>query len=71
MARVVKFPMPYDAVVRFECPNGHRAGWEIMATQHHGGGCFMTLVCRGRDCSYATTGEFIVNTNTVPIETDA
>jgi len=56
MPKIISFPIPFDAIVKYECPNGHKSGWTIYAVEHEQDSRFLTLVCRTKDCGYSTAG---------------
>lgn len=59
MPKIISFPIPYDAIAKYECPHGHKAGWEIYAVNHNGDEAFLTIKCRSKCCDYSTTGMFL------------
>lgn len=55
MGRVIKMPIPVDAMVEFTCPDKHNLGWRFLGTQTSPWGTFAQLECR--KCGFKMAGE--------------
>ena len=66
MPKIIAFPIPYDAIAKYECPEGHKSGWTIYAVEHEAGTSFLTLSCRTKGCTFATCGMLLTG---MPVQT--